>query len=116
MFNSLSLTMECMEKSHQINAMKSKCDNKININEEKKLVDANLSILRSTKMDTTPYQDDVEKKIVLLKHLLEKDPKAADLKWSLFISACNTYRYDTCLRPFPPMYIKNECKDIEALV
>ncbi|XP_047349462.1 uncharacterized protein LOC124949030 isoform X2 [Vespa velutina] len=114
-FNSLSLTMECMEKSHQINVMKSKCDNKIDINEEKKLVNTNLGVLHSTKMDTTPYQDDTEKKIILLKHLLEKDPKAADLKWSLFISACNTYRYDTCLRPFPPMYIKNECKDIEAL-
>lgn len=104
-----------MEKSHQMNAIKSKCNNKIDINEEDKSLEINLDILHSTKMDTTPYQDDAEKKIVLLKHLLEKDPKAADLKWSLFVAACNTYRCDTCLRPFPPMYVKNECKDIEAL-
>lgn len=59
--------------------------------------------------------EDVDKKITSLKLLLEKDPKAADLKWSLFVAASNTYRYDSCLKPFPPMYIKNECKDIEAL-
>ncbi|XP_015175960.1 PREDICTED: mono [ADP-ribose] polymerase PARP16 [Polistes dominula] len=107
--------MECMEKSHQMNAIKSKCNNKMDINKEDKSLEMNLDILHSTKMDTTPYQDDADKKIVLLKHLLEKDPKAADLKWSLFVAACNTYRCDTCLRPFPPMYVKNECKDIEAL-
>ena len=67
-------------------------------------------------IETTVLQEDVDKKVVALRHLLEKDPKAADLKWSLFIAACHTYRYDTCLKPFPPMYIKNECKDIDALV
>ncbi|KAK2583882.1 hypothetical protein KPH14_001156 [Odynerus spinipes] len=95
--------------------MGSKFNNQIEINEDKKLTERNLSILHGSYVDTTTYQDDVEKKIILLKHLLEKDPKAADLKWSLFVAACNTYRYDSCLRPFPPMYVKNECKDIEAL-
>ncbi|XP_078040203.1 protein mono-ADP-ribosyltransferase PARP16-like isoform X2 [Augochlora pura] len=54
-------------------------------------------------------------KVSALKFLLENDLKGADLKWSLFVAACNTYRYDTCLKPFPPMYIKNKCKDIDAL-
>lgn len=114
MFNSVLLTMECMKRS-PFNATSSKCDDQIEVKEEKKLIETNLGILHGSYVDTATYQDDVEKKIVLLKHLLEKDPKAADLKWSLFVAACNTYRYDTCLRPFPPMYVKNECKDIEAL-
>lgn len=67
-------------------------------------------------IETSVLHDDVNKKILSLKHLLEKDPKAADLKWSLFIAACQTYRYDSCVKPFPPMYIKNETKDIDALV
>lgn len=65
--------------------------------------------------ECTTVQEDSERKIFLLKHLLEKDPKAADLKWSFFVAACHSYRVDSCLKPFPPMYITNECKDIEAL-
>lgn len=76
--------------------------------------ESDLDVLYATRLDST-NQEDVGKKLSALKHLLEKDLKAADLKWSLFIAACNTYRYDTCLKPFPAMYIKNECKDIEAL-
>lgn len=60
--------------------------------------------------------EDTEMKIVAVKHELEKDLRAADLKWSLFVAACHTYRFDTCLRPFPPMYIRSEAKDIDALV
>lgn len=67
-------------------------------------------------IEKTILEENVEKKILSLKHLLEKDPKSADLKWSLFIAASHTYRYDTCLKPFPPMYIRKECKDIDALV
>lgn len=77
--------------------------------------ESELDISYTIRLDST-NQEDVEKKVQCLKHVLEKDLRAADLKWSLFVAACNTYRYDTCLKPFPPMYIKNECKDIEALV
>lgn len=77
--------------------------------------ESDLDILYTTRLDSGNLED-IGKKVLSLKHLLEKDLKAADLKWSLFVAACNTYRYDTCLKPFPPMYIKNECKDIEALV
>lgn len=61
-------------------------------------------------------QESPQSKISSLKIILEKDLVAADLKWSLFVAASHSYRHDSCLRPFPPMYIKNECKDIEALV
>ncbi|KOC68437.1 Poly [ADP-ribose] polymerase 16 [Habropoda laboriosa] len=76
--------------------------------------EAELDVLYTTRLNST-NQEDIEKRIQSLKHVLENDIKAADLKWSLFVAACNTYRYDTCLKPFPPMYINNECKDIEAL-
>lgn len=60
--------------------------------------------------------NDSDNKVVSLKNLINQDPQAADFKWSLFVAACHTYRHNTCLKPFPPMYIKNECKDIEGLV
>lgn len=83
---------------------------------EKTVTKTGLDILYTSRIDRSVTDEDVERKISSLKHLLEKDPRAADLKWSLFVAASNTYRYDSCLKPFPPMYIKNECKDIEALV
>ncbi|XP_032681818.1 G2/mitotic-specific cyclin-B-like [Odontomachus brunneus] len=86
-----------------------------NIPEDKSVAQTGLDILYTSQVDRNITDENVEKKISLLKHLLEKDLKAADFKWSLFVAASNTYRYDTCLKPFPPMYIKNECKDIEAL-
>lgn len=73
-------------------------------------------VLSSAAVDSLINKEDNERKIFALKHVLEKDIKAADLKWSLFVAACHTYRYDTCLKPFPPMYIKNETKDIDSLV
>jgi hypothetical protein len=57
-----------------------------------------------------------DKKTVTLRNILERDPKGADLKWSLFVAACRSYRYDSCLKPFPPEFINNGLKDIEYLV
>lgn len=56
-----------------------------------------------------------DKKTVQLRSILEKDPKAADVKWSLFVAACQSYRYDSCLKPFPPQFINNGVKDIDSL-
>lgn len=92
-----------------------KQDEQYQIPKDKDVTKTGLDILY-TSQDHSVTNEDLERKILSLKHLLEKDPKAADLKWSLFVAASNTYRYDSCLKPFPPMYIKNECKDIEALV
>ncbi|XP_011494163.1 PREDICTED: mono [ADP-ribose] polymerase PARP16 [Ceratosolen solmsi marchali] len=72
-------------------------------------------LLPSASVDQAIGKEESEMKVLYLRHLLEKDLKAADFKWSLFIAACHTYRLDTCLKPFPPMYIKNEIKDIDGL-
>lgn len=47
---------------------------------------------------------------------LKSDPMAADVKWSLFVSAANNYKFDSCLKPFPSQFVKDEEKDIESLV
>lgn len=47
---------------------------------------------------------------------LQSDPMAADVKWSLFVSAANNYKFDSCLKPFPSQFVKDEEKDIESLV
>lgn len=41
---------------------------------------------------------------------------ATDLRWSLFVAALYSYRFDTVLKPFPPEYIKNGEKDMKNLV
>ncbi|XP_043280335.1 protein mono-ADP-ribosyltransferase PARP16 [Venturia canescens] len=66
-------------------------------------------------MDFLSSDESSERKVHDLRSVLERDPAAADLKWSLFVAACNTYRHNTCLMPFPPMYTEREGKDIEAL-
>lgn len=48
--------------------------------------------------------------------MLEKDFKAADIKWSMFVSAAFSFRYESCLRPFPPAFMKNGIKDMDQLV
>ncbi|XP_067122160.1 protein mono-ADP-ribosyltransferase PARP16-like [Centruroides vittatus] len=51
------------------------------------------------------------------KSVIQSDINAADLRWSLFVAASKSYRYDSAVRPFPSEFIRktdNE-KDIEAL-
>jgi hypothetical protein len=48
--------------------------------------------------------------------ILKSDIMAADVKWSLFVSAANDYKFDSCLKPFPSQFVKDEEKDIESLV
>jgi len=57
-----------------------------------------------------------DKKSIALRKILQSDPKAADLKWSLFVAACQSYRYDSCLKPFPSQFSNNGIKDREYLV
>uniref|UniRef100_A0A7R8VEM6 Poly [ADP-ribose] polymerase n=1 Tax=Timema douglasi TaxID=61478 RepID=A0A7R8VEM6_TIMDO len=58
---------------------------------------------------------DADSKLSALRTFIEKDRLAADIKWSLFVSACHSYRYDSCLKPFPPQFLVNNVKDIDAL-
>ncbi|XP_076464990.1 protein mono-ADP-ribosyltransferase PARP16-like [Babylonia areolata] len=54
------------------------------------------------------------KRIVLGK--IREDPLAADLRWSLFVAALQSYRCDSVLRPFPPRFhSENEEKDTDRL-
>ena len=53
----------------------------------------------------------------LLKDKIKYDPLSADLRWSLFVGALQSYRFDTVLRPFPPSFcLDNGEKDIKRLV
>lgn len=72
----------------------------------------------TTDADDTSSKNDpsVDKKLVALRSVLEKDICSADIKWSFFVAACQHYRYDSCLKPFPPKYVKGELKDIDSLV
>ncbi|XP_007904058.1 protein mono-ADP-ribosyltransferase PARP16 [Callorhinchus milii] len=47
---------------------------------------------------------------------LRRDLVAADLKCSLFVSALQSYRRDSVLRPFPSAYISRDSKDFDALL
>ena len=48
---------------------------------------------------------------------LQRDILAADFLTSVFWSAMSSFRHDTILRPFPPMFLTGEVhKDIEGVV
>ena len=48
---------------------------------------------------------------------VRKDPFAADLQISLFMSALQNYRHDSLVRPFPPGYFHESGeKNTDALV
>lgn len=52
-----------------------------------------------------------------IKEKIWQDPLAADLQWSLFLAALKSYRFDSVLRPFPPMFVgEDDEKDLKALV
>ena len=87
---------------------------------------------RGVRPDPQPFQSDVDLiprsvpnlnphqlrkiKILAIRQLLYRDPKALDIKWSLFITALQSYKYDSLLKPFPPEFIINGTKDITYLV
>jgi len=48
--------------------------------------------------------------------MLKSDLLACDVQLSLFIAACESYRQDSTVRPFPPMYIVDGERDIESLL
>lgn len=81
----------------------------------------------SQSVNGTPHKSDVcsdksakhetlEKKSLHLRLMLEKDFKAADLRWSLFVAAALSFRYETCLKPFPPAFLNNGVKNMDELL
>lgn len=60
---------------------------------------------------------DFIEKIHSLKYTLETDLIACDAKWTLFVAAALSYRYDTQLKPFPPRFASEQTGyNIDALV
>lgn len=58
----------------------------------------------------------VDNKRSSLQEFIDRDPLAADVRISLFVSAARSFKYDSCLQPFPPDYIANKEKNIDELV
>ncbi|XP_063781673.1 protein mono-ADP-ribosyltransferase PARP16 [Pseudophryne corroboree] len=52
----------------------------------------------------------------MVEHIIARDPLAADLKCSLFLSALKSYKRDSVLRPFPACYATEQYKDFDALI
>lgn len=57
----------------------------------------------------------MDSKRILLREFIDRDLLAADLHLSLFVSAARSFKYDSCLQPFPPDYIVNKEKNIDEL-
>lgn len=47
--------------------------------------------------------------------VLDKDLDASDFKWTLFVAAANSYKYDSLLRPFPSAYATKKVLNISDL-
>lgn len=54
-------------------------------------------------------------KIVSLIKKIENDINACDFKWTLFVTAANSYKYDSLLKPFPNAYAVNKILNINRL-
>ena len=53
----------------------------------------------------------------MLEQVVGGENKSADLLVSLFVAALQSYRYDSVLRPFPQIFLKeNGEKDVKLLV
>ncbi|XP_078539197.1 protein mono-ADP-ribosyltransferase PARP16 [Lissotriton helveticus] len=51
-----------------------------------------------------------------LEEILARDILAADLRCSFFVSALQSYKRDSVLRPFPSLYTNEENKDFDSLL
>lgn len=58
---------------------------------------------------------DLNDKIVSLIKKIENDLNACDFKWTLFVTAANSYKYDSLLKPFPTAYVANKLLNINRL-
>lgn len=74
------------------------------------------SSIKCPTTSTNDNKDTWETKAAAVLRVLNEDIKAADLKWSLFIAASDSFRHETCLKPFPPKYVNAGTKDFDALV
>lgn len=59
---------------------------------------------------------EINKIISELIEILERDSNACELKWTLFVAAAQSYRYDSQLKPFPPFYQDGQSVNITELL
>ena len=58
-----------------------------------------------------------EARLAHIKARLEEDLPSLDLQWSLMVAALSSYRHDTVLKPFPPMFAEGtDFKDYAGMV
>lgn len=68
------------------------------------------------KKDTTSNRNvDFFDKVNILIETLENDLDACDFKWTLFVAAAMSYKYDSLLKPFPNAYVTNKLLNINNL-
>lgn len=58
---------------------------------------------------------DIVEKMKCLITVLADDLDACDFKWTLFVTAANSYKYDSLLKPFPSEYATNKVLNINSL-
>lgn len=54
-------------------------------------------------------------KINKLIEILKDDIHGCDLKWTIFVAAAHSYKYDSLLKPFPSAYVDNKSLNINQL-
>lgn len=54
-------------------------------------------------------------KVNTLIKVLESDLDACDFKWTLFVAAASSYKYDSSLKPIPSAYVANKVLNIHRL-
>jgi hypothetical protein len=59
---------------------------------------------------------EINKVISELIETLQRDANACELKWTLFVAAAQSYRYDSQLKPFPPFYQDGQSVNITELL
>jgi hypothetical protein len=52
----------------------------------------------------------------MVEDLIGENVVGAEMKWALFAAAVRSYKADTLVKPFPPMFVNNGDKDFERLV
>lgn len=60
-------------------------------------------------------QIDSNEKIAAIANALAKDLNACDMKWTFFVAAAHSYRYDSQLKPYPTQPANGKPYEIENL-
>lgn len=62
------------------------------------------------------HENEMSSKLADLISVLKNDLNACDMKWTLFVAAAHSYRYDSQLKPAPAKFVEGNSLDIEKLL